>query len=71
MEATQLNDFEYNESIIWDSGFGYEVGHFIGEGNSYYTYLIDINNDLCSYPKNEVFKLTEELVNKLSLKYGH
>jgi len=25
--------FDFNERVVWDSGFGYEIGHFLREGN--------------------------------------
>ena len=67
--------FDFNERVVWDSGFGYEIGHFLGEGNSYDTWLIDVRIGLitepCSHSKSEVFKYTTELINKLTIKYGY
>jgi hypothetical protein len=67
--------FEFNERVVWDSGFGYEIGHFLGEGTHYETWLIDVRTGLivepCSHSKSEVFKYTTELINKLTAKYGY
>lgn len=70
-----MTDFQFNERVVWDSNFGYEIGYFLGEGNSYETYLIDVVTGLfhepCSYPKYEIHKYTNELINKLTEKYGY
>ena len=67
--------FDFNERVVWDSGFGYEIGYFLGEGTSYDTWLIDVKTGLivepCSHSKSEVFKYTTELINKLTAKYGY
>lgn len=67
--------FDFNERVVWDSGFGYEIGYFLGEGNWYDTWLIDVRTGLiigeCSHSKSEVFKYTTELINKLTAKYGY
>jgi len=66
---------DLSEHVIWDSGSGYEIGYFLGEGVTDDTWLIDIMTGLtegpCSYPKSEVFKYTDELVNKLTAKYSY
>lgn len=67
--------FDFNERVVWDSGFGYEIGYFLGEGTSYDTWLIDVRTGsivgTCSHSKSEVFKYTTELINKLTAKYGY
>lgn len=67
--------FSFNERVIWDSHFGYEIGYFLGEGNQYHTWLIDIRTGLikepCSYSKSEVHKYTDELISELTKKYGY
>jgi hypothetical protein len=67
--------FLFNGKVIWDSHFGYEIGYFLGEGNQYHTYLIDARNGLihepCSYSKSEIHKYTNELIDKLTEKYGY
>jgi len=72
---TESINFNINDRVIWDSGFGYEIGIFIGEGNSYDTWSIDqISGRItgeCSHSKIEIFKYTKELVNILTAKYGY
>lgn len=67
--------FAKGDRVIWDSGFGYEIGYFIGEGNQYETWLIELSTGLvsepCSYRKSEVFKYSSELVNRLTNEYGY
>ena len=67
--------FSFNEKVVWDSHFGYEIGYFLGEGNQYHTYLIDIRTGLihepCSHSKSEIHKYTNELIDKLTAKYGY
>jgi hypothetical protein len=67
--------FSFNEKVVWDSRFGYEIGYFLGEGNQYHTYLIDVRTGLvhepCSYSKSEIHKYTNELIDKLTAKYGY
>ena len=69
------NNFEFNERVIWDSGFGYEIGHFLGEGLIENSYMIDVRTGIitepCSHSKDEVFKYTTKLINKLTTKYGY
>ncbi len=69
-------DFEYNERIIWDSHFGYEIGFFIGEGNSYNTWLVELRSgrivgEEVSHSKDEIHPYSEELLEKLTKKYGY
>ena len=67
--------FSFYDKVIWDSHFGYELGYFLGEGNQYNTYLIDkitgLIHEPCSHSKSEVYKYSEDLVNKLKIKYGY
>jgi hypothetical protein len=67
--------FSFNEKIVLDSHFGYEIGYFLGEGNQYHTYLIDVRtgliNEPCSHSKSEIHKYTNELIDKLTVKYGY
>lgn len=67
--------FEFNEPVVWDSQFGYEIGYFLGDGVIYNTYLIDVKTGLilepCTYPKTEVHKYTDELIKTLTKKYGY
>lgn len=67
--------FSFYEKVVWDSHFGYEIGYFLGEGNQYHTYLIDVRTGLihepCSHSKSEIHKYTNELIDKLTAKYGY
>lgn len=67
--------FTFNEKIVWDSHFGYEIGYFLGEGNQYNTYLIDkitgLIQEPCSHEKSQIHKYTDELIAKLTKKYGY
>lgn len=67
--------FSLNERVIWDSHFGYEIGYFLGEGWVYNTYLIDIRTgrivEECCHSKSEIHKYTNELIDKLTAKYGY
>jgi len=67
--------FSFNDRVVWDSHFGYEIGYFLGEGHVYDTYLIDVitgvvHQPTC-YPKSEIHKYTNELITKLTKKYGY
>ncbi len=70
-----MNKFDFNERVVRDSGFGYDIGYFLGEGNSYDTNMIDLVTGLSyepiSVPKSEIFKYTTELIDKLIKKYGY
>jgi len=67
--------FIHNEAVVWDSGCGYEIGYFLGKGNQYNTYLIDLRTGLIyeptSFPKYEIHKYTDELIDKLKQQYGY
>ncbi|MEX0596136.1 MAG: hypothetical protein WD512_06510 [Candidatus Paceibacterota bacterium] len=67
--------FSFNEKVVWDSHFGYEIGYFLGEGHVDETYLIDVRtgivNEPTCYSKLEIYKYTDELITKLTKKYGY
>ena len=67
--------FKKGDNIIWDSNFGYEIGYFIGEGNQDNTYLVNLKTGIvdepCSYPIDEIFKYSDELISELTKKYGY
>lgn len=68
-------DFELGQKIIWDSGYGYDLGYFLKEGNSYYTWLIDkVTGKFrgnVSVSKGEVLPYSKELHDKLIEKYKY
>jgi hypothetical protein len=67
--------FSFKEKVIWDSHFGYEIGYFLGEGWVYNTYLIDVITGVVKeptcYSKSEIHKYSDELIDKLTKKYGY
>jgi hypothetical protein len=67
--------FVFNERVIWDSGFGYEIGYFLGEGELFDSYLIDVRTGIIHeptcYSKSEIHKYSNELIDKLFKKYGY
>lgn len=70
-----MNEFIINQKIIWDSGFGYDLGFFIGKGNSWNTWLIDkvtgkIKGNV-SISKGEIFPYSKELHDILYVKYKY
>ena len=68
-------NFTFNEPVIWDSGVCYDIGYFIGEGFDENTYEIDKRTGQLTgelyVQKNEVFKYSNELIEKLTAKYGY
>jgi len=71
----QSCEFSFNEQIIWDSHFGYEIGYFMGEGALYDTYAVQLVTGVVPetncFSKTEIHKYSEELVAELNQKYGY
>lgn len=72
----EIEPFSLNEGIVWDSGFGYEIGYFLGEGNQYGTYLVKIITAAppigqCSFPTSQIHRYTCELIDELTKRYGY
>lgn len=68
--------FKQGDLIIWDSGFGYELGRFIGVGQVFeHYYQVNLTTSrfggIASFPESEIHPYTEELLNLLSKKYGY
>lgn len=68
--------FRPNDKIIWDSGFGYEIGYFLSEnGVMYNTYSVEIITGICtgevSNSINEIKPYSKELIKELSKRYGY
>ncbi len=63
------------DKIIWDSGYGYEIGYFIEESSHciYNTYKINLVTGICigitHRSQNEVKPYSEELAKELRDKY--
>ena len=68
-------EFKANDRVIWNSGFGYEIGYFRGEGRSMGTYLIDTRTGIVigenSYRKREIEPYSKERVKQLTNIYGY
>lgn len=64
-----------NDRIIWDSGFGYEIGYFKGDGIFDHTVKVDMVTGICtghvSHSKHEIKPYSEELVQQLTERYGY
>jgi hypothetical protein len=71
----ELYHIQKNDMVIWDSGFGYEIGKLDGVGKTYNT----LNVTLCTgivqesscYPENEIIKFSEAKLKELATKYGY
>ena len=65
------------DRIIWDSGFGYEIGYFIksSDNNMYNTYLVDICTGIitreCMHSKNEIKPYNSENLAEMQKKYKY
>ena len=66
--------FKNGDPVIWDSGFGYELGFYIEEGDFMFnSYIIDIKtgnrkgNTMIS--KDDIRKWSQSLVEELSATY--
>lgn len=70
------NTIKKGDKVIWDSGFGYEIGEYIGEGVMYYTYAMKLltgnfSGSEVSYRCNEVHIYSKEKHDEMKLKYGN
>jgi hypothetical protein len=64
------------DKVIWDSGFGYEICEFIGDGVMYYTYAVkqltgSLVGEICSFSCNEIFPYTDEKYNEMVTNYKY
>lgn len=71
-----MNKFTFNQEVIWDSGFGYDIGLWLGEDkNQYYHDIIDLRTGIIYEPtsllKSEIKPYSEELIKELTEKYGY
>lgn len=68
-------DINIGDKIIWDSNFGYEIGIFLGWGNQYNTYLVNLTTGIIlgevSHSIDEIKLYSDELKDKLNKKYGY
>jgi hypothetical protein len=69
------HEFKKGDEVIWDSGHGYDIGTFVGEGVMYYTYAVNMHTGVvtgeCSYPVNEIRPYSTQLIADLKKKYGY
>ncbi len=65
------------DKIIWDSGFGYEVGYYIKESdfNVYNTYLVNLSTGIvigeCMHSKHEITAYNPKNLAEMESKYGY
>jgi len=69
-----MKEFKAGDKIIWDSGFGYELGYFVGEGVMHNTWSVNlitgcsIGQDV-SFDKSEIFLYSDEEHQRCKQKY--
>lgn len=67
--------FHPGDKIIWDSGFGFEIGEFVSKkGVVFNSVLVKlatgiVPNKVCSLPPREIYHYTKELEEKLKNRY--
>lgn len=64
------------DKVIWNSGFGYDIGILIDESPAMYNWTIELKTGKyielkISVSKNTVFIYSEELIEELYKKYGY
>lgn len=64
------------DKIIWDSGFGYEIGYYIEESKyQYYQHEVDLVTGnvqgIVAHPMRELRVYTPESIQELTAKYGY
>jgi hypothetical protein len=42
LEETMKQPFKYNDRVIWDSGYSYEIGYYLGENEGGVGVAIDV-----------------------------
>lgn len=68
---------EKGDKILWDSGFGYEIGYYIGESSVYFHVTVSLisnkysENGDCCFVKTDIIPYTEEDSKRLSDEYGY
>lgn len=69
-------EYEVNQRVIWDSGYGYEIALFKGVSNSYNNYDIEYKSGaycgkVGSVAIQEVHPYSVELAEYIAHKYGY
>jgi len=64
------------DKIIWDSGFGYDLGYFVSEEDCIYNnvrcdMVTGVVHGVNSYRKSEVIPYTEEKHEEMNTKYSY
>lgn len=63
------------DKIIWDSGFGYDIGYYLGLGVTYNTLLVDLHSGIVggkvSLPPRQIEPYTLERIGELHDRYGY
>ena len=65
------------DKIIWDSGFGYEIGYFIKDSsyNTYHSYQVNLITGIiegkCMFSQSEIHLYTEEKQLEMKNKYRY
>lgn len=65
---------EAGDKIIWDSGFGYEIGYYLGKSHMYYhlkVRLVSRNRGIMHHQEEQVKPYSEELNDKMEKEYGY
>lgn len=69
--------FKKGDKIIWDSGFGYEIGYFIEESNEfmYHSFRIDLCTGVvqgqCLRYQGQIKPYNEQTISEMVSKYGY
>jgi len=77
IEQYKNKRFKKGDRIIWDSGFGYDIGHFVEVGQVFENnYVVNLKTGVtrgsnCSFPQSEVHHYSENLIKLLTEKYGY
>ena len=70
-----MSKFKLNDRVIWDIGFGYEIGYFRGNDYKNDTTLVlasgKLYGSLQTHNTSEVFPYSLELVERLTKKYKY
>ena len=71
-----MYSFKKGDPIIWNSGFGYDIGLFVSEDSGQYNnYKVDLVSGIVtgeiSLPQSEIEPYTEDRVKVLMNEYGY
>jgi hypothetical protein len=71
-----MEKFKQNDKVIWNSGFGYDLGYFIGiDNNQFNNYIISMETGIIqgksSLEMQEIIPYNDENLSKMIDKYGY